>query len=282
MVGNDGDDQTAILPLEHAGNAMSVSMNSVNLRAFDSVENGRANRAKAGLFPAEEAALQAVPQAVRHGRVLELGVGTGRLVSTLADPAATYLGVDYAAQAIQEAQRAFPDVAFRRVDARDMPDLAVDAFDFAVFSYNGLDYVDHEGRCQALAEIARVLRPGGYFLFSFHNRDFRDLDRTLEPRPIPLWERVLFFWQAGARRRRDALRGELAKGCRATSDYAILNDSGMNYALLTYYSDLAAQTALLARMGLEVEAAYAIDGRRIDPGEVFEDDYMVHVLCRKS
>jgi ubiquinone/menaquinone biosynthesis C-methylase UbiE len=34
-------------------------------------------------------------------------------------------------------------------------------FDFVLFSYNGIDFVDHAGRLQVLKEIARVLASGG-------------------------------------------------------------------------------------------------------------------------
>jgi hypothetical protein len=40
-----------------------------------------------------------------------------------------------------------------------------------MFSVNGIDCLDHDGRMAALAEVARVCRPGALFFFSSHNLD---------------------------------------------------------------------------------------------------------------
>ena len=40
-----------------------------------------------------------------------------------------------------------------------------------MFSNNGIDAVDHEGRERILAEARRVLEPGGTFYYSTLNKD---------------------------------------------------------------------------------------------------------------
>src|SRR3989338_8328332 len=46
-------------------------------------------------------------------------------------------------------------------------------FDYALFSFHGLDYLfPEEQRTRALHEIHRVLKPGGLFAFSSHNARF--------------------------------------------------------------------------------------------------------------
>lgn len=101
--------------------------------------------------------------------VLDLGVGTGRTTAWLSQRASRYLGIDYAPAMVAAARRLHPDAEIREGDASDLSDLADGEFDVVVFSYNGIDYVDDEARSRCLAEIHRVLVPGGTFVFSSHN-----------------------------------------------------------------------------------------------------------------
>ena len=59
--------------------------------------------------------------------------------------------------------------AFAGGDARDLP-FHDGAFDVVVFAYNGIDFMASAGeRAAVLAEIGRVLRPGGWFVMSGHS-----------------------------------------------------------------------------------------------------------------
>jgi ubiquinone/menaquinone biosynthesis C-methylase UbiE len=101
-------------------------------------------------------------------RVLELGCGTGRLTRQLAPLAGELLALDGAAAMIQRA-RAVPELAhvrFAQADHRALPvpdhwaDVVVEGWAFGHL----LSGPDDAGRAQvraALAEVERVLRPGG-------------------------------------------------------------------------------------------------------------------------
>jgi SAM-dependent methyltransferase len=55
-------------------------------------------------------------------------------------------------------------------DATNLQQIATASFDAAVFSLNGIDSIRTDSdRSRCFQEIARVLRPGGYFIFSSHN-----------------------------------------------------------------------------------------------------------------
>ncbi len=109
----------------------------------------------------EAALLRLVPEA-GNGRLLDIGTGTGRLLELLGPRVAAGLGVDASREmlALARARLARPDLthcAVRQADMYRLP-LPDDAFDAAV-----LQMVLHhaEDPAAALAEAARVLRPGG-------------------------------------------------------------------------------------------------------------------------
>jgi SAM-dependent methyltransferase len=105
-----------------------------------------------------------------RGDVLDLGVGTGRTTSYLAAVARRYVGVDCALSMLEEARRLHPDVDFILGDAADLSLFISASFDAVVFAFNGIDYLyPEDARLGCLAEVRRVLRPGGVFVFSTHN-----------------------------------------------------------------------------------------------------------------
>ena len=82
-------------------------------------------------------------------RVLDLGVGGGRTTRHLAASSGNYVGVDYSAAMVAYCRQRFPQYRFEHVDARDLADFAAGAFDFVLFSFNGIDFVDHADRARA-------------------------------------------------------------------------------------------------------------------------------------
>jgi ubiquinone/menaquinone biosynthesis C-methylase UbiE len=109
-------------------------------------------------------------------RMLDIGVGGGRTTKFFADLAKEYIGIDYSPLMIEAAKRRFKDyskkVSFLTLDARDMHLFPTGYFNFVLFSWCGLDYVNHEDRIRILKEIRRVLAPDGFFFFSTHNLNY--------------------------------------------------------------------------------------------------------------
>lgn len=102
--------------------------------------------------------------------VLDLGVGTGRTTPRLARDASRYVGLDIAEPMVEAARRLHPGHDLRVGDASDLSAFGDDEFDVVVFSYNGIDYLHPDSaRRTCLAEVARVVRPGGAFVFSTHD-----------------------------------------------------------------------------------------------------------------
>ena len=91
-------------------------------------------------------------------RILDLGSGTGVLTAEIASRGADILGVDRSEEMISQARRKFPALKFEVLDARQLRFNA--EFD-AVFSSFALELFDSPEIPRVLAEVRRVLRPGG-------------------------------------------------------------------------------------------------------------------------
>ena len=104
------------------------------------------------------------------GRVLELGVGGGRVTRHLCAIATDVHGIDVSAAMVEHSRAAFPDATIVQRDLRDLSLYDDESFDALVAAFNVLDILDHDDRRLALAGFARVLAPGGLLIMSSHNR----------------------------------------------------------------------------------------------------------------
>ena len=105
----------------------------------------------------------------RGSAILDLGVGGGRTTPYLSARASRYVAVDYAASMVQACQAKFPGLEFLVADAADLSRFANSSFDVVVFSFNGIDTLSDDGRHRCLQHICRILKPGGFLIFSTHN-----------------------------------------------------------------------------------------------------------------
>ena len=97
----------------------------------------------------------------RHGDLLEIGCGAGRNLRAFAHyrPDLHLAGVDISRIALDEAEQAGGPIDYRLGDALNLP-YPDASFDIVVL-FDVLEHVTDVGR--AVAEVARVLRPGGMF-----------------------------------------------------------------------------------------------------------------------
>jgi 2-polyprenyl-3-methyl-5-hydroxy-6-metoxy-1,4-benzoquinol methylase len=123
-------------------------------------------------------------------RGLDVGCGEGHNTRLLARRGAGMTAVDIAEAFIRHAkaeeQRAPLDITYERASAVELP-FAAEAFDFAASFMCLMDIPELE---QVLAEVFRVLRPGGFFQFSIlhpcFNPPHRRVCRDEERRPYAL------------------------------------------------------------------------------------------------
>jgi SAM-dependent methyltransferase len=136
------------------------------LRAFREDERSAAAEAQA-LAAAE---LSGCPS---DGDLLDVPCGFGRHTLPLAEAGYHVVGVDRAQPLLDEAHRRAGDARwpkFARADYRDLP-FADASFDAALNLFSSLGYLGDEEDTKALAEIGRVLRPGGRLVIEIMHRD---------------------------------------------------------------------------------------------------------------
>ena len=121
------------------------------------------------------------------GRALDLGCGTGTNCIYLARHRWEVVGVDFSVLAIRRARRkarqAGVNCQFYRVDVTDLS-FPVDPFDLAL-DIGCLHSLPPEGWGRYAAEVARLVRPGGfYLLYAFTLRLDRSIPRGVAPEKI--------------------------------------------------------------------------------------------------
>lgn len=221
-----------------------------------------------GLTVQEQAALDPIADAIRDRPILDLGIGAGRTTPELVKLSADYVGVDYSQGMVDICRAKYPDRDIRLGDARDMRCFEDGRFGFVLFSFNGIDTVNHADRLRILKEVRRVLRPGGSFVFSSHSRTAYEAKEAAQARK-PLAQKlrdgrdILTKVLAAPRRSNPEVRKLLNRlknkpREERTEQYAIVNDSGHDYSLLTYYISPVWQRRQLLEAGFG-EVAPAID-----------------------
>jgi SAM-dependent methyltransferase len=238
-------------------------MDAVNRTAYSSPFALQAYSGDSDLTTAERTILELLKPRIEGRRLLDIGVGGGRTTRALLRYSDDYTAIDYSEVLTELARAKFGLDSVYCCDVRNMRRFADQSFDFAFFSFNGLDYIAHSSRLEALAEINRVLRTDGIFLFSSHNREARKRRRSSPPGAVA---RSLF---KGLTRSLKQIvyaprHWRMARYQTETAEYAIANDSGLRYSLLTYYIAARDQVAQLERSGFALEGVYDVLGRLVE------------------
>jgi SAM-dependent methyltransferase len=101
-----------------------------------------------------------------RGVVYDLGCGPGQATAFLHGCGVDVRGLDLSADLLREARRRHPGVAFEQGDMLALP--LADASLAGVIAFYAVVHLSPAGLRQALAEMHRVLRPGGRLLLAFH------------------------------------------------------------------------------------------------------------------
>lgn len=130
-----------------------------------------------------------VPEA--SGRVLEIGVGSGRNLPFYGSAATEVIGLDTSARLLEMARAALPDgkappIELIEASAESMP-FDDRSFDTVVVTWTLCSIPDVES---ALREMRRVLSPSGRLLFVEHGRSPDRSVTRWQDRLTPTWKRL--------------------------------------------------------------------------------------------
>lgn len=213
-------------------------------------------------------------------RVLDIGCGAGRTTPLLQILSSDYTGLDYSYDMIESCKKKYETLHFIHGDVRNMDALENETYDFVLFSFNGLDSIYHEDRLRGLQEIHRVLKQDGLFVFSSHNRNYRNAI----PRPRMAYsltpciqvKNIMDFFKSIYNYSRNK------KKQRFENEYSIINDVAHNYALLIYYIDKKSQISQIEEAGFEFVEMYDVHGNMLNINSGDSDSAWIYYVARKK
>jgi SAM-dependent methyltransferase len=233
------------------------------------------------LFPSEKVVLERLRQLIPEPTVLDIGVGGGRTTPAFSEQASRYVGIDYSAAMIKACESQFAAaVAPMEFCVGDVRQLSFedDSFDFVLFSFNGIDTLDHPDRLKALHEVYRVCAPGAIFSFSSHN--LWSLEHVYDS--FPTEQMGLYRKLTGVLNRvvlrtvNPPLREALGKR------HVVVKDGVHGYRLSNYYADPNEALRQLAEVGFESVTIYDQRGDVVSQPvpESCTDDWLAYICFR--
>lgn len=235
--------------------------------------------------------LLAIAPDVRGKPVLDIGVGTGRTTPLLRLLTDDYVGIDYVPNMIERARSVLPGNDLRVGDVLDLREFDDGSKSLVLFSYNGLDSIDHESRPVALANMARVTAPGGYLVYSTLNLDSphpRRMPWTPPQRPLEKGTEGFLLWAFRAFRLTVLLPLHIAnlrrmrKLSKRGTGWANEPSAGSGWRLILHFTTLAKAKQEVAAAGLTLERVITVDGADVTDRDSTEALYFYLVARRPS
>ena len=236
----------------------------------------------------EETILNEFKDKLPEMRMLDIGIGGGRTTQYFAPLAKEYFGVDYARGMVKRCQQRYRElpgkILFEVADARDLSRFEDSYFDFVLFSFNGIDYVNNSDRLAIFTEIRRITRKSGFFFFSTHNLNTAQelFSFRLSIHALTLFKetRRLILMRFFNRKMWKVLRGKPEE-----QKYLIFNDGVHNFGLETYYITPKKQIKQLIDLSFSNIKVFGLfDGREIQNSANLQStkDPWLYYLCKNN
>jgi ubiquinone/menaquinone biosynthesis C-methylase UbiE len=128
---------------------------------------------------AEPVATQGIPALLDllslHGRILDVGIGTGRIAVPLMNLGADMIGIDLSLKMMAKLREKNPTVRIAQADASQLP-FPDRTFDAALTTH--VLHLIGPWR-EALREFKRVLKPGGVYINAWHHHQDRSVNQAI-------------------------------------------------------------------------------------------------------
>lgn len=149
-----------------------IKQNSIKEFGSTYTQNRYKHIAQRGLWESEEILIN--KYFVENSKILDIGCGSGRTTFLLHEKGFEVIGIDITPEMIDIAKKIANSqklqIDFRVGDTTEL-DFPDNYFDGAIFANNGwVQIPGKESRQIALNEIRRVLKPGGHFILTAHQR----------------------------------------------------------------------------------------------------------------
>jgi SAM-dependent methyltransferase len=248
------------------------------------VREANLRHAHGWLDASEQTAVASVSHLVRGGRILDIGIGTGRTTELLTLLTDAYVGIDYAPRRVEMCRQRFPGVDLRVGDVRDLTAFDDGSFELVFFSFNGIDYVSHDERTEVLAAFHRILAPGGVLAYSTLNRDGASHDerpwqlhRPGERLEITPRKALRLAWLTATDPLRVVRRTRNWRWNRHRSavgpEWSVRPLATLDFSLMQHFVSLRGLRAELATASLRIVSIYESEYERYEwPARVIGDD----------
>jgi len=236
------------------------------------------------LQPAEENILNLLRDQLPSFKMLDLGIGGGRTTQYFAPIVDEYIGIDYSPAMIAACEKRFAplpkNVSLEVADVRDLSRFKDNYFDFILFSFNGIDYIEHEERLRVFQEIRRLNKLGGYFCFSTHNLEAIKLkfnwQKQISLNPVNTYVNLVMYLIWRLANPTISLKG------LSDADYAIIRDEPHNFRLSNYYVNPGVQLKQLEPYYQQIRVYSWQTGREIINTDNlnYPADMWLYYLCQ--